>query len=112
MTRSKREEMELTWLVCSLGGFVLIERYAVQLEPVIHQLVTELRGDFSLQFLDLFRCEFDDGAVTQVDQMIVMTVAHRLIARAAFAKIVTLDDSGILEQLHRPIDRRDRDLVV
>ena len=44
--------------------------------------------------------------------MIVVAVAHLLVAGAALAEIVPLDDAGVLEQLHRAIDRRDRDLVV
>ena len=41
-----------------------------------------------------------------------MAVAHLLVARAALAKIVPLDDAGVLEQLDGAIDGRDRDLVV
>src|SRR5206468_6343176 len=35
-----------------------------------------------------------------------------LIARAALAKIVPLDDSRVLEQFHGAIDRGDRDVLV
>jgi len=44
--------------------------------------------------------------------VIVVAVAHLLVAGAALAKIMPLDDAGILEQFDRPINRRDRDLVV
>ena len=38
-----------------------------------------------------------------------MFLGHGLIARTAVAKIVTLDDAGILEQLHRSVDGGNRD---
>src|ERR1700692_1042533 len=44
--------------------------------------------------------------------MVVMAVAHLLIAGAALAKVMPLDDAGVLEQLDGPVHRRDRDLVV
>src|SRR3954453_20878512 len=44
--------------------------------------------------------------------MIMMAVAHLLVAGAAFAEVVALDDAGVLEQLHGAIDCGDRDLVV
>jgi hypothetical protein len=69
-------------------------------------------GDLGLQFLDLFGRELDHLAVAQIDQMVVVAVAHLLVARAALAEIVSLDDAGVLEQLYRAVDRRDRDLVV
>ena len=60
-----------------------------------------------LQLLDFFRGEFDHLAVAQIDQVIVMAVAHLLVARAALADIVPLDDPGVLEQFDRAIDGRD-----
>src|SRR5215468_6365229 len=94
------------------SGFVVVERNAIEFQPVIDQLVAELAGDLRLQLLDLFGGELDHLAVAQIDEVIVMAVAHLLIARAALAEIVALDDTGILEQLYGAIDGRDRDLVV
>src|SRR6478736_5078477 len=102
MTRSKFTKL----------GFVFVERYAIQFQPMIDQLVAELAGDLGLQFLDLFGGEFDHLAVAQIDQMIVVAVGHLLVARPSLAKIVPLDDAGILEQLYRTVHRGDRDLVV
>src|SRR6202040_1469488 len=65
-----------------------------------------------LQLLDFLGGEFDHLAVAQIDQVVVVAVAHLLVAGAALAKIVPLDDACVLEQLHRAINRRDRDLVV
>ena len=79
---------------------------------MIDQLVAELARDLGLQALDFFRLEFDYFAGAQIDEMVVVAFAHLLVARAATAEIVTLDDAGILEQVHRAIDRRDRDARV
>src|SRR6266513_2157690 len=87
---------------------VVVHRNAIKLQPVIDQLVAELAGDFGLQLLDFFRGEFDHLAVAQIDQMVVMAVAHLFVAGAALAEIVPLDDSGVLEQLYGPVHRRDR----
>src|SRR5712692_4213417 len=92
--------------------FVVVQRDAIQFEPVIDQLVAELAGDFSLQLLYLLGGEFDHLAVAQIDQMVVMAVAHLLVAGAALAEVMPLDDAGVLEQFYGAIYRRDRDLVV
>src|SRR5580692_11916896 len=44
--------------------------------------------------------------------MVVVAVAHLLVTGTALAEIVPLDNAGVLEQLDRAIDGRDRDLVV
>src|SRR5262245_24204818 len=89
------------------SGFVVVERNAIELQPVIDQLVAELAGDLGLQLLDLFRGELDHLAVAQIDEVIVMAVAHLLIAGAALAEIMPLDDPGILEQFYGAIHCRD-----
>src|SRR3954469_8827409 len=89
---------------------VVVERDAIEFEPVVDQLVAELAGDFGLELFDLLGGELDHLAVTQIDEMVVMAVAHRLVARAALAEIVALDDAGVLEQFYGAIDRRDRNL--
>lgn len=61
----------------------------------------EFAGDLLLQMLDLLGAELHHMAVAQVDEMVVMLVRHRLVARAAIAKIVAAMMPGILEQLHR-----------
>src|SRR5215831_16342159 len=96
----------------SPSGVVVIERDAIKLQPVIDQPVAELAGNLGLQLLDFLAGELDHLAVAQVDQVVVMAVAHLFVARAALAEIMPLYDAGILEQLDRAIDRRDRDLVV
>src|SRR5437764_13086244 len=93
-------------------GFLFVKRDAIQFQPVIDQPVAELAGDLGLQLLDFLVGELDHLAVAQVDQMIVVAIAHLLVAGAALAEIMALDDAGVLEQLDRAIDRRDRDLVV
>src|SRR5262245_3582039 len=83
---------------------LVFERHRVKLEPMIDQPITEPPRDLRLQPLDLIRLEFDHGAGAQVDEMIVMGVGNLFVARAAFAKIMTLDDAGILEQLDGAVD--------
>src|SRR6185369_1597290 len=82
-------------------GLVVVERNAIQLEPVVDQLVAELARDLGLQLLDFLGGEFDHLAVAQIDQVVVMAVAHLLVAGAALAEIMSLDDAGVLEQLDR-----------
>src|ERR1700710_2163875 len=71
---------------------VVVQRDAIQFEPVIDQLVAELAGDFGLQLFDFLVGEFDHLAVAQIDQVVVVAVAHLLVARAALAEIVAFDD--------------------
>src|SRR6187431_3838822 len=111
-SQSKMMRSKFTKTGSRKSGFLFVERNAVQLQPVIDQLVAELAGDLGLQFLDFLGSEFNLLAVAQVDQMIVVAVGHLLIARPALAKIVPLDDSGVLEQFYGAVHRRDRDLVV
>ena len=53
--------------------------------------------------------ELDHPAGIDVDQMVVVGRAARLVARAAAAEIPALEDALLLQQAHRAIDRRDRD---
>ena len=92
--------------------FVVVERHGVELEPVVDQPVAELARDLGLQALDLLGLELDHFAGAQVDQMVVVRVGDLLVARAAVAEIVPLDDAGILEQLDGAVDGRDRDALV
>ena len=79
---------------------------------MIDQLVAELAGDLALQPLDLLGLEFDHLAAAQIDQMVVVRFGNLLVARAALAEIMALDDAGILEQLHGAVDGRDRNVLV
>ncbi len=53
--------------------------------------------------------ELDHLAAFDVDQMIVVRLWRGLIAGAAVAEIVTVENSRLLEQPDGAIDRRDRD---
>src|SRR5258705_9292587 len=97
--QSKMPRSKFACKVYTRSGFVIVQRDAIQFQPVIDQFVAELAGDFRLQLFYFFRCEFDHLAVAQIDQMVVMAVAHLFVAGAALAKIMALDDAGILEQL-------------
>src|SRR5712671_6617138 len=91
----------------SLPLGLLFQRHRIELQPMVNQLVAELPGDLCLQALDLLGLELDHLAGAQVDEMVVVRVGHLLVAGTAVAEIVPLNDAGILEQLHGPIDRRD-----
>jgi hypothetical protein len=88
------------------------ERHRIELEPVVHQPIAEPPGDLGLQPLDLLGLEFDHLAGAQVDQVVVMRVGDMLVARASLAEVMPLDDAGILEQLDRAVDGRDRDVRI
>ena len=61
-----------------------------------------------VQLLDLVGLEFDHIATLRVDQVIVVMIGRFLVARAAVAEVVALDDAALLEQAHGAIDRGDR----
>src|SRR5215212_4193915 len=79
---------------CTRSGLIVFQRNAVQFQPVIDQLVAELARNFGLQLFDFLVGEFDHLAVAQVDQMVMMAVAHLLVAGAALAKVMSFDDAG------------------
>ncbi len=85
---------------------------AVELQPVIHQLVTQFAGDAFLEFLDLLGGELDDLAGIQVDEVVVMFVADGFVAGAAIAEIKALQNACFLEQFHRAVDGGDGDVGV
>ena len=75
----------------------LFQRYAVQLEPVIDELVAELAGDGFLQALDLLVDKFVHVARFQVDEVVVMILGRLFIARAPVAREMARsvrDDAG------------------
>ena len=69
-------------------------------------------GDPPLKLLQLLVDEFDDVAGLDVDQMVVVGFRRRLIARAAVAELVPLEDPRLFEQADGAIDRRDRDVGI
>ena len=79
---------------------------------MIDQPVTQAPRHLGLQPFDIFRLELDHLTGAQIDEVVVMAVRYLLVARAAVAEVMTLDDAGILEQLHRPVDGGDGDAVV
>ena len=110
--RKRGDGNELAALLDTSPPRLVVERHGVELEPVIDQLVAELARHLGLQLLDLLGLELDHLAGAQIDQMIVVRFRDLLVARAAFAEVVALDDAGILEQLDGAVDRRDRDVLV
>jgi len=76
---------------------------------VIDEPQAVFAGDPLLQSLDLGRLELDHRPALEVDQVVVMLFGQGLIARAAVAEIVAGDDAGIVEQLQRAVNGRNRD---
>src|SRR5947209_17648987 len=79
---------------------------------MVDEAEAELFGDAFLQSLKLVVDKLDHIAGLDVDQMVVMTLRRRFIARAAIAEFVTLEDARLLEQPNRPIDGGDRDVRI
>ena len=76
---------------------------------MVDQAEAELLGDPLLQRLQLVVDELDDVAGLDVDQMVVMAFRRGLVARAAVAEIVALEDARFLEQADGAVDGGDRD---
>jgi hypothetical protein len=91
---------------------LIIEREGIEFESMVDQAISELTRHLGLQTLDLHGFEFDHFAGTQIDEMIVVTLAQLLIARSAGTKIMSLHNTGILEQLDGAVHRRDRNPAV
>src|SRR6185295_73326 len=85
--------------------------HAIKLKPVIDEVETQFFSDAPLQTFDVFIDKFNDAAGRQIDQMIMM-IADLFVARAPIAKIMALQDAGVLEQLDGTIDRSDGDMRV
>ena len=71
---------------------VSIEGDAVKLHPVIDEPEAELLGNSLLQRFQLVVDELDHLAALDIDQMVVMVVRHSLVAGAAVAELVPLQD--------------------
>jgi hypothetical protein len=91
---------------------VAIESHSVELHPVINQSEAQFFGNPFLQLLQLVVRELDDVPSLDVDQMIVVGLRGRLVARAPVAKLMAFENSGFLEKTHCPIDCRDRDVGI
>ena len=79
---------------------------------MVHQPIAQPFRHCLLQALDFLVAELDDRPGAQVDQMVVVLVGNRLVPGPPLAEIVAGDDSGVLEQLDRPVDGGDRDARV
>src|SRR5262249_22647447 len=76
---------------------LVVEWNRVEFEPMVDQAITEAPRDVGLQAFDVFRLKLDHLAGAQIDEMVVMAVGHLFVARAPVAKVMALDDAGILE---------------
>ena len=66
---------------------------------MLDQTEAQLAGDLGLKLFDLLGLELDHFAGAQVDQVVVVLVTHLLVAGAALAEVMALDDAGVFEKL-------------
>jgi hypothetical protein len=67
-------------LFTGVSVFARLQWHAVKFQPVIHEPEAVFAGDLLLQSFDLGRVKFNDDAILQVDQVIVMLFRHGLVA--------------------------------
>src|SRR6185503_18865453 len=79
-------------------------RHSVKLQLVADQVEPELPGHPLLQALDLLVAELDHLATVEVDQVIMMAAGRLLVAPAAGAEVVALEEAVGLEQLDGAVD--------
>src|SRR6516165_7052399 len=82
-------------------------RHRVEFKPMADEFVAELISDDFLQSFDLFVAEFDHPAGVQVDQMVVVSARHFLVAGAPIAEIVSSQNTRLFKQPHSSIHRSD-----
>ena len=79
---------------------------------MVDEAEAELERDFFLQLLDFFRVELDNRPGLHIDQVVMVLFGHFLVACAAIAEGMRLNDTGVFEQLDGPVDRRERDRAI
>src|SRR6266699_4847330 len=72
---------------------LVLERHCVELQTMVDQPITEAPRDVGLEAFDVFGLKFDHFARAEIDEVVVMAVGHLLVARAAVAEIMPLDDA-------------------
>ena len=79
------------------SSVLAIDRDAIELHAVVDEAVAQFLGDAPLEHFELLVDELDHGPGLDVDQMVVVRVGRRFVARAAIAELVALENSGFLE---------------
>ena len=82
---------------------------AEQLQTQRDQVEAEPLGNRLHQPLVFGVLKLDDLAGIDVDQVIVVAVFGRFVARAAAAEVAPFEDALLLQQTHRPVDGGDGD---
>src|SRR3546814_13340498 len=100
--RSKRRtERQVTG---AISVALAIEGDTIKFHAVVDEPVSEPLGDHLLQRFEFGIDEFDDLARLDVDQMVVMLLGCRLIARAAVAEIVAVENPRLFEQAYDAVN--------
>src|SRR5262249_24758200 len=76
------------------------------------QLIAKFIGYEPLQPFNLLIPKFDNPPGLEVDQMVMMSAGHLLVAGPAVAKIMLGENIRFLEQSNRAVDRCDTDVRV
>ena len=96
----------LTVLAREMGADLALLRETVAgLAPQTYEAL----GGRARELFELGVDEFDDLAGLDVDQMVMMRLGRGLVARAAIAEIVAVENAGFFEQADRAVYRCDRD---
>src|ERR1700722_4149980 len=85
---------------------------SVQFHFVPGQSHAEVACDDVLHTLDRGVLKFDDPAASLADEMIVMTLAHRFVARLAFIEVALVEQRAFFEEPQRPVNRRIVDVRI
>src|SRR5215472_436761 len=76
------------------------------------EFVAELIGNDLLQSFDLLVAEFYHSTGLQVDQMVMVSTRHFLVAGAPITEIVSCQNTGLFKQPHCPIYCGDADVRI
>ncbi len=85
-----------------------IERDTREFHPMVNEAEAKLFSNLPLQGFKLGIDKFDHLAGFNIDQMVMMCLGCRLIARTTVAEIVAIEDSGLFEETDGPIDSGNR----
>lgn len=79
---------------------------------MMDDVIAERAGNLFLQFLDLVRLEFDHSSRIDIDQMVMMFAMGLFKTRWAAIEGVAMNGAHFFQQVHGPVDGRERNAVV
>lgn len=79
---------------------------------MIDEAVAQSLCNRLLKLFDFWIDEFNDLTIGHIDQMIVMRIGTRLVTRFAASEIMPVDQSHLLKDVDRAINRRNRNTAI